>query len=148
MSEVDRFARPLLRRHWFAPNLTENIETGLGALSVEGVATYLKTGTFKGETTTIGPMAEVVRSSLPHLTDADLRAMAEYLKSIPPDSTLRTGRHPPAAQQARGANLYIDHCMGCHQSRGRGMPGCSRPLAGNGHAGRVRSGGHLQSHSL
>ena len=28
--------------------------------------------------------------------------------------------------------LYLDHCGGCHQSKGRGIPGIFPPLAGNG----------------
>jgi mono/diheme cytochrome c family protein len=31
----------------------------------------------------------------------------------------------------RGAQLYTDNCSGCHQSRGRGVPGVFPPLAGN-----------------
>ncbi len=117
---------------WFALDLTEDITTGLGAWSVENIATYLKTGAFIGKTTAIGPMAEVVRNSLHYLTDADLHAMAEYLKAIPADSSLRTGRRAPDPTRTRGASLYIDHCMGCHQSKGRGIPGVFPPLSGNG----------------
>ena len=32
----------------------------------------------------------------------------------------------------QGATLYLDHCAGCHQSGGRGLPGVFPPLAGNG----------------
>ncbi len=117
---------------WFALDLSEDITTGLGAWSVEDIATYLKTGAFKGKTTAIGPMAEVIRNSLHYLTDSDLHAIAEYLKSIPADSSLRTGRRRPDATRAKAANLYIDRCMRCHQSQGRGIPGVFPPLAGNG----------------
>ena len=117
---------------WFALNLSEDITTGLGSWTVDNVATYLKTGVLEGRTTAIGPMAEVVSNSLRYLTDADLRAMAEYLKAIPPDSPLRTGRRRPDASRVQGANLYIDHCAGCHQSMGRGIPDVFPPLAGNG----------------
>ncbi len=117
---------------WFALNLTEDMTTGLGRWSIDDIATYLKTGAFIGKTTAIGPMAEVVHNSLQYLTDSDLHAIAEYLKTIPPDSSLRTGRRRPDATRAQGANLYIDHCMGCHQSMGRGIPGVFPPLAGNG----------------
>jgi mono/diheme cytochrome c family protein len=117
---------------WFALDLSEDMTTGLRAWSVNDIATFLKTGEFKGKTTAVGPMAEVVRNSLRYLTDSDLHAMAEYLKSIPPDSSLRTRRHQPEPTQARGANLYIGHCMACHQSQGGGIPGVFPPLAGNG----------------
>jgi mono/diheme cytochrome c family protein len=117
---------------WFAPSLTSNLHTGLGAWSVADIATYLKTGAAAGRTTTFGPMAEVITNSLSHLTDADLAAMAEYLKAIPSNSTLRTGKPVPDATRVRGATLYMDHCGGCHQAKGRGIPGVFPPLAGNG----------------
>jgi len=117
---------------WFALDLTSDIATGLGAWSADEIATYLKTGSYKGKTTTLGPMAEVVRNSLSHLTDADLKSMAEYLKSIPPESRLRSGRKPADPTRARGAALYLDNCGGCHQAMGRGIPGVFPPLAGNG----------------
>jgi mono/diheme cytochrome c family protein len=117
---------------WFALDLTSDIATGLGGWTVDEIATYLKTGVARQKTTTLGPMAEVIRNSLSYLTDADLQAMAEYLKSIPPDSTLRTGRVRPDATKQRGAALYLDNCGGCHQASGRGIPGVFPPLAGNG----------------
>ena len=117
---------------WFALDLTSDIATGLGAWTVDEIATYLKTGRYQGKTTTLGPMAEVVRNSLSHLSDTDLKAMAEYLKSIPPESRLRAGRKTADPTRARGAALYLDNCGGCHQALGRGIPGVLPPLAGNG----------------
>ncbi len=117
---------------WFALNLSEDITTGLGSWSIEDIATYLKTGAVDGKTTAIGPMAEVVENSLRYLTDVDLRAMGEYLKAIPAESPLRTGRRQPDGSRVQSANLYIDHCLGCHQSMGRGIAGVFPPLAGNG----------------
>jgi mono/diheme cytochrome c family protein len=116
---------------WFALDLTSDVATGLGSWSVDELATYFKTGVAKDMTTTLGPMAEVIRNSLSQLTDADRVAMAEYLKSLPPDSTLRTGRLQPDPTKVRGAQLYTDNCSGCHQPRGRGVPGVFPPLAGN-----------------
>jgi mono/diheme cytochrome c family protein len=117
---------------WFALNLSEDITTGLGGWTIEDIATYLKTGALKGKTTAIGPMAEVVHNSLQYLSDSDLQGMAEYLKAIPPESPLLTGRRRPDATRAQGAKLYLDHCVGCHQSMGRGILGVFPPLAGNG----------------
>ena len=117
---------------WFALNLTSDITIGLGASTIEEIVTYLKTGACKGKTTALGPMAEVVQNSTSYMTDADLQTMAEYLKSIPPDSPLRTGKAAPDPSRQRGAALYVDHCAGCHQAKGRGIPGVFPPLAGNG----------------
>jgi mono/diheme cytochrome c family protein len=77
-------------------------------------------------------MAEVVQNSMRYLTDTDLQAIAEYLKSIPPESGLRTGRTGPDPTKVNGAKLYLDNCSGCHQATGRGLPNVFPPLAGNG----------------
>jgi mono/diheme cytochrome c family protein len=116
---------------WFAPDLTPDIATGLGSWTVDEIAAYLKTGTVKGRTTAFGPMAEVVQNSLSYLADSDVQAMAEYLKAIPPDSALRTGRPLPTAARAEGAALYMGYCSGCHQATGAGIAGVFSPLAGN-----------------
>jgi mono/diheme cytochrome c family protein len=118
---------------WFALDLTSDIVTGLGDWTVDEIATYLKTGATKGRTTTaFGPMAEVVQNSTSYLTDADLKAMAQYLKSIPPESRLRTGLKMPDPTREKGATLYVENCGGCHQAKGRGWSGLFPSLAGNG----------------
>jgi len=116
---------------WFALNLSSNLHTGLGRWSAADIATYLKTGAAPGGATALGPMAEVVRNSTSNLSDADLAAMGEYLKSIPPNSSLRTGKPAPDPARAQAASLYLDHCGACHQAGGRGMPNVFPPLAGN-----------------
>ena len=117
---------------WFALNLSSNLHSGLGEWTAEQIATYLKTGALKGKTTALGPMVEVVQNSLSYLTDADLTAMAEYLKSIPANSSLRSSDPTAGGSRQRGAALYLEHCSGCHQAKGRGVPGVFPPLAGNG----------------
>lgn len=116
---------------WFALDLTSDIVTGLGSWSVDEIATYLKTGVTRAKNTALGPMADFIRDSTSYLTDADRLAMAEYLKSIPPHSRLRTGRVALDPTKQRGAQLYTEYCSSCHQSRGRGMPGVFPPLVGN-----------------
>jgi mono/diheme cytochrome c family protein len=117
---------------WFALNLTSELHTGLGQWTVAEIATYLKTGAVAGKTTALGPMALVVKNSTSQMTDTDLAAMATYLKDIPPSSTLRQGKPVPDPSRAAGAALYLEHCAGCHQAGGRGLPGVFPPLAGNG----------------
>ncbi len=116
---------------WFAPNLTGELTTGLGGWTIEQVVAYLKTGAAKGKSTAVGDMAMVVHGSLSHLADADLRAMAEYLKSLPP----RAARTRPTLRQPvppQAASLYVGSCASCHQAKGRGIPGVFPPLTGNG----------------
>jgi mono/diheme cytochrome c family protein len=43
----------------------------------------------------------------------------------------RTGRVAPDPTTMRGAQLYTDNCSGCHQSRGRGVPGVFPAAGGN-----------------
>jgi mono/diheme cytochrome c family protein len=116
---------------WFALNLTENLNTGLGEWQPAQIVAYLKAGAAKAQSTALGPMAEVVHNSLSHLTDADLGAMAVYLKSLPPNSALRTPYGEADPTKERGAALYTDHCSGCHQAKGGGIPGVFPPLASN-----------------
>jgi mono/diheme cytochrome c family protein len=116
---------------WFALNLTDSLKNGLGQWSVADIAGYLKTGADKGKSTSLGPMAEVVHNSLSFMSDSDLQAMAEYLKSLPASSTLSTAYKADSTLKA-GATLYVDNCSGCHQAQGSGMPGVFPPLAGNG----------------
>jgi mono/diheme cytochrome c family protein len=116
---------------WYALNLTSNPLTGLGKWSAEDIAQYLKTGSYEGKTTVLGPMEEVVHNSTRKLTDVDLLAMGTYLKSIPANSSLSEDRKKVDKTYLTGTRLYIDNCSGCHQSSGRGIKGVIPPLAGN-----------------
>lgn len=116
---------------WYALNLTSNPLTGLGKWSAEDIARFLKTGSYENKTTALGPMEEVVHNSSRKMTDADLLAMATYLKSIPANSSLSENRKKVDATYIAGTKLYIDNCSGCHQSSGRGITGVIPPLAGN-----------------
>ena len=114
---------------WFALNLTSDLRTGLGGWSVDQVVAFLKNGAAKSKSTSLGDMAQVVHNSLSYLTDADLRAMATYLRAFRP-TPRRRGRGRPRWCPA-GGQLYLDHCAACHQAKGRGIAGVFPPLAGN-----------------
>jgi mono/diheme cytochrome c family protein len=118
---------------WYASSLTS--ETGTGDWSTEEIADLLHTGVAP-RGAVFGPMAEVVARSLQHLTAADARSMAVYIKSLPrtPSATARTATVVPAAAEAmlkQGAQLYKDNCAQCHGADGRGVPRIYPPLAGN-----------------
>jgi mono/diheme cytochrome c family protein len=116
---------------WFAPNLTEAWKTGLGQWSIEQIVEYLKTGAAKKKSTVFGEMATVQHNSMAYATEADLRAMATYLKTLAAkQSSQNLGSAQPVPPAA--ARLYMDHCGGCHQAKGRGLAGVFPPLAGNG----------------
>lgn len=66
-----------------APDITPDPKTGIGNWSVDEIATSLKTGETPDFTILGGSMAEIVRNTA-RLTDADRRAIAAYLKALPP----------------------------------------------------------------
>jgi mono/diheme cytochrome c family protein len=118
---------------WFATSLTRNQREGLGAWSVDDIVAYLKSGA-NDRARAMGPMAEVVQHSTMYLSDADLRAIATYLKDLPGDD----GTHPSEQKAsgdrdalARGKLIYIDQCAGCHMEDGAGVPGVFPPIKGN-----------------
>jgi len=79
-------------------------------------------------------MAEVVLHSLQHLTQADLRAIVTYLKSLPQmDAASTGGEGAPGLPQAsaQGADIYDKQCADCHGTQGEGVPGAYPALAGN-----------------
>ena len=116
---------------WYALNLTSAPITGLGNWSTQDIANYLKTGKNPGKTTAFGPMEEVVHNSTRHLKEADLIAMATYLKGLPANSSLKADQRKLDTNKVEGARLYIDNCSGCHQSSGRGIANVVPPLDGN-----------------
>lgn len=134
-SEAKAFEGGMIpNQNWYAPSLTSNREAGLGDWPIEDIADLLQVGTSK-RGAVYGPMAEVTYNSLQYLTDEDAKAMAVYLKSLPPrDSASR----PPS--QARlvdpsvmelGRKIYETQCALCHGEEGKGYPPAFPPLAGN-----------------
>jgi len=116
---------------WFAPSLTGHERDGLGSWTIKDIAQYLKTGANK-DTASTGPMTEVVMNSTQHLSDADLAAVATYLKSIPAHQAPTTAPEDIDDQaMARGKGLYVDQCMGCHMADGKGQDEAFPPLAGS-----------------
>ncbi|MGC5799061.1 c-type cytochrome [Sphingomonas sp. NFX23] len=114
---------------WIAPDLTSNVRTGLGSWSAADIATYLKTGR-NSHANAGGPMAEVVSFSMSQMTDADLSAIATYLKSVPASPAANPGVADQGSMR-RGAAIYSDACAACHLSNGRAQPGYIPPLPGS-----------------
>jgi mono/diheme cytochrome c family protein len=70
---------------WFAPRLDSAEGSGLKSWSVEDIVEYLQSGR-NGKSHAGGPMAELVVNSTSKMSDADVRAIAVYLKDLPPHS--------------------------------------------------------------
>jgi mono/diheme cytochrome c family protein len=123
---------------WSAPNLHGDRRTGLGRWSQADVAEFLKNG-HNRDGTAFGSMIDVVTNSTPYLSDADIDAVAVYLKSLPPTAAqpdyaydaatteaLRSG-HPLQAAAA----LYVTRCASCHGIDAKGFSPYLPALAGN-----------------
>lgn len=118
---------------WYAPALNSTAEAGVADWPLADIVRLLKTGHTPRRSVS-GPMAEVVQHSTQYLSEADLLAMAEYLKALPPaEHPADKGRPaaPDAQVAARGAKLYGRHCAQCHGEQGEGVPGAYPALAGN-----------------
>jgi len=127
--------------NWYAPSLTATREAGLADWPADDVVSLLKTGVAPNASA-LGPMAEVVLHSTQHLSEADLRAMAAYLKALPQTQTVAddlptAARGPRASASATstfakaGAQLYESHCAQCHGDKGQGVAGAYPALSGN-----------------
>ena len=75
---------------WFAPNITNDSERGLGGWSVADIAAYLKNG-HNPTTASTGIMGEEITLSSSQMTDADLTAIATYLKDLPGQTAFAAG---------------------------------------------------------
>lgn len=115
---------------WYAPSLADPAQAGVAHWELGEIVSLFKTGMARGASVS-GPMSEVVRGSTQYLSDADLRAMAGYLKALPqrPLGHAKAAAAPPA--ERLGAEIYEQHCASCHGKQGQGEPGIYPALAGN-----------------
>ena len=120
-------------QNWYAPSLTSNREAGLGEWDIKDIVDLLQAGASR-RGAVYGPMAEVTYHSLQYMTDEDVRAMAVYLKSLPPKGEQRA---EPQAQMVApgtmelGRKVYAANCAMCHGDEGKGFPPGFPPLAHN-----------------
>jgi mono/diheme cytochrome c family protein len=124
---------------WHAPNITSDANSGIGGWSVDELVAYMREGHAAGKSQAAGPMAEAVDNSLRFLTEDDLKAIAVYLKSIPPVhdpadtqpvfawgkpsddlASIRGATWPSDRDEMTGPQLYDAYCATCHQAQGQG----------------------------
>jgi len=124
---------------WFAPNITSDVNSGIGGWSEQELVDYMQRGRAAGKSQAAGPMAEAIDQSLRHLTAADLRAIAVFLKGVPalrdPGDTrpryawgeaaddlssLRGVAWPQEPDRMTGPQLYDAWCATCHQAQAEG----------------------------
>lgn len=141
---------------WHAPNITSDSNSGIGGWSEQELVSYMRQGYAANKAQASGPMAEAIDHSLRHLNEADLRAMAVYLKTVPAQrdaadtqpvyawgkasddlNSIRGVALPKDLNDMTGAQLYDAHCATCHQARGQGsFDGGLPPLFHNTALGR------------
>lgn len=130
---------------WIAPNITSDPISGIGGWSEEELITYLRQGAVEGKAQAAGGMAEAVQHSFRFMQKSDLRAIAHYLKTVPPIrdpgqkkpgyafgtprrvdiGILDRGedRSPDSMENGKiviGERLYVNACASCHQLQGQG----------------------------
>jgi mono/diheme cytochrome c family protein len=112
--------------NWVAPDLTSNSRVGLGDWSVDDIAEFLASGR-NVHAAAGGDMADVITHSTSHMSDADRRAIAVYLKSQPASPSVASAA-PEAGAMRRGAEIYSDACSSCHLDNGVGQSRLFPPL--------------------
>ncbi|MBD8899378.1 cytochrome c [Rhodanobacter sp. DHG33] len=119
-------------QHWYAPDLGMQANGGLAGWSAQDLVDLLRTGQ-SARGAAFGPMADVVRQSTQHMSDADLRAMADYLGTLPARPVPAAAPDLPDADHLvqKGAEVYRQRCSDCHGADGRGVSGVYPPLDGN-----------------
>ncbi|MFJ4457610.1 c-type cytochrome [Pseudomonas sp. NPDC089392] len=103
---------------------------GMPHWSEEELIEYLGSGR-NAKASVAGEMTDVIANSTSHMSDADLQAMAAYLKSLTPAkgpayqqqaerSAATTAKLTAAKDLTLGERLYIDNCGACHFVSGEG----------------------------
>lgn len=125
---------------WVPKDLRGSSVTGLGRWQEQDIVQFLKTGR-NDHTAAFGGMSEVVGHSMQYMSDADLTAIAHYLKSLAPAHPDEAVAVPDDGSTAHklhdlqldsmGARVYADNCMACHRSTGNGYPQTFPALAKN-----------------
>jgi mono/diheme cytochrome c family protein len=130
---ADRLSRPFgggLVGDQFAPRLDQAARSGLKSWSEDDIVEYLQSGR-NGRSHASGLMAEVVANSTSLMSDSDVRAIAVFLKDLPPGEREPNVQPPPEAQTADGQKIYRSACIACHEVDGSGAPKIYPPLPGN-----------------
>jgi cytochrome c5 len=104
---------------YYAPDITAH---GLEGVSIDAVTdVFIHNNKYKNAGKAQGPMLEVNLDSLRYLTEADLKAIVVYLKTVKsrePSAPKSTGK----IDASTGENIYTAYCAVCHDSGSAGAP--------------------------
>jgi mono/diheme cytochrome c family protein len=116
---------------WTAPNITNDQQSGLGKWSVDDIVQYLKNGQTR-TTTASGPMRDVIENSTSKMAEADLKAIAVYLKERGSAGTPAPAAVPASDPRMQvGQAIFVDTCSACHTRNGAGIEHMFPRLADN-----------------
>jgi mono/diheme cytochrome c family protein len=115
---------------WFAPRLDGAPRSGLKSWSADDIVEYLQSGR-NGHSHAGKLMAEVIVNSTSKMSDADVRAIATYLKELPAGAPEPMVSPPAPETMSDGAAVYTHACIACHEANGTGSPRVYPPLPGN-----------------
>lgn len=126
---------------WYAPDITNDPVHGIGSWTQAELVTYLKTGKLENKAQAAGSMAEAVSYSFQHLTDADLNAIATYVRDVSSAkvgeaaattrfdkgaagnemAAFRGGKYAEGmAGDHAGAQIFAANCASCHGTSAQG----------------------------
>jgi mono/diheme cytochrome c family protein len=130
-SKADLFLQGNRIDEWAAPNITNDSQSGLGKWSVDEIVQYLRNGQTR-TTTASGPMKEVVENSTSKMPDADLKAIAVYLKERGEAGASAPAPVPASDPRMQvGEAIFVDTCSACHVRNGAGIEHIFPRLADN-----------------
>lgn len=148
---------------WEGYNITSDANGGIGGWTQAQLVQYLQTGSVPGLAQAAGPMGEAVEHSFSQMTNADIDAIATYIKTVPAVSDAAAGASKPRSawgapatdvnrlrgvalsEQLDPARLYLGNCATCHQAHGQGSPdGYYPPLFHNSTVGASNPGNLVQ----
>lgn len=124
---------------WHAPNIRAGKGGGISEWNKADIVAYLQTGR-NSTSSSVGEMSPVVEHSMSKLDEADVNAIASYLKTLPGDLPApqhdqtkidKTVAELTSADQSAGARLYMDNCSACHFASGKGASEVFPKLDGN-----------------
>ncbi len=120
--------------HWFAPDISGGRFSNIQKWNEDELVQYFKNGHNDKNQVAVGPMQQTIDLGLSQMTDADLHAMAVFLKNqgtvdekAPSDHTIAT-----AGERRSGMTLYQENCATCHAANGKGVAGVAPSLVGAG----------------
>jgi mono/diheme cytochrome c family protein len=130
-NKADQFLQGNRIDEWTAPDISNDQQSGLGKWSVDEVVQYLKNGQTR-TTTASGPMRDVVEHSTSKMPEADLRAIAVYLKERGAAGTPVPAPVPASDPRMQvGEAIFVDTCSACHTRNGAGIEHLFPRLADN-----------------